>query len=233
MTTWPDYSIVTPVYHEESGINRWLRSILQTERIERAEIILVDGGNGSTIEALDPEHRNRVASVITHPGRGHQLDVGAGVARGAILVFLHADTRLPPHALKLISAAVERAPAGAFGISIETTHPAIRLIGRVANLRNRMNRTPYGDQVHFFLRDYYREIGGYRPLPIMEDVEIMRRIKVRGDRPVLIDCKVASEDRRWRKEGIVRTTLRNWSILILFRCGVPAGRLVRFYRPHR
>ena len=120
--------------------------------------------------------------------------------------------------------------AGAFDLAIDSDKPAFRLIEKAASLRSRMTRIPYGDQVIFIRKGEFRELGGFRDIPIMEDVDIMRRIKKRKGRICIIGKAVRTSPRRWEKEGIVYTTLRNWLLITLYLFGVRPEKLVRFYR---
>ena len=160
------------------------------------------------------------------------MNKGAALAQGDIFVFLHADTRLPLNAFARINSALYNASykAGAFDLAISSDRPIFRLIARTASLRSRLTRIPYGDQTLFFRRDYFNIIGGFADIPIMEDVEIMGRIKRRGDSIVLIDQPSSTSARRWEKEGILKCTLRNWLLIYLYVSGVSPERLARWYR---
>lgn len=224
------FSIITPVYRENALIGRFLAMIADIDGSDSAEVILVDGNEGSTIaDVPDAPHRTM---LISAPGRAHQMNRGAEVARGEFLAFVHVDTVLPRRALGLIERALETAPAGVFQLSISTTRRLVRFIGKASNLRNRLIRIPYGDQVHIFRRDYFNRIGGYREIPLMEDVEIMKRIKSLGDRIAILPFHVWTSDRRWSKEGVLWSVLRSSAILALYRIGVDPIHLSKLYRPH-
>ena len=224
------FSIITPVYRESAIIDEYFGMIEHLEHSHLAEIIVVDGDCGSSVSGIDRSiHKFRL--ITAAPCRGGQLATGAGHANSDFLVFVHADTKLPRRALGLIENALGKYRAGAFELSIDSEDPAIRAIAHVANFRNRFTQTPYGDQVHFFRRSFYDRIGGYRDLPLMEDVDIMRRIKRRGEKIIILRDRVITDDRRWRKEGVVTRTLRNWTNLSLYRFGAPPERLMRRYQP--
>ncbi|MEI8172771.1 MAG: TIGR04283 family arsenosugar biosynthesis glycosyltransferase [Deltaproteobacteria bacterium] len=233
--TWllmrPLFSIIVPVLNEESVINPAIEHIgtLQ-EATGSYEIIVVDGDpEGKTIGAI---RDTKVITAVGKKGRGNQMNRGAALARGDILLFLHADTRLPFNALTLIDSAL-RDPAfvaGAFDLAIASVRPVFRLIEKTASLRSRVTRIPYGDQALFFHRDSFNAIGGFADIPIMEDVEIMRRIKKRGDPIAFIDAPVTTSSRRWEKEGVLYCTLRNRLIISLYLSGVSPERLAKFYR---
>jgi rSAM/selenodomain-associated transferase 2 len=184
----PRFSIIVPVSNEESVINTTIEHIGGFQASANfSEIIVIDANpEGNTIGAI----RDRdVITAVGKKGRGNQMNTGAALARGDILVFLHADTRLPLDALTRIDS-VLRDPvcmAGAFDLAIASDRPVFRLIEKIATLRSRVTRIPYGDQTFFFCRDYFKAIGRFADIPIMEDVEIMRRINKRGDRIVFYD----------------------------------------------
>jgi len=227
----PRFSIIVPVLNEESAINPAIEHTgsLQGES-ESAEIIVVDGDpEGKTIGAI---RDTNVITAIGKKGRGNQMNRGAALAKGDILVFLHADARLPLNTLTLIDSAFSDPAfvAGAFDLAIASERPVFRLIEKTASLRSRVTRIPYGDQALFFRRDSFNAIGGFADIPIMEDVEIMRRIKKRGGRIVFIDQPVTTSARRWETEGVLYCTLRNWLLISLYLSGVSPERLARWYK---
>ena len=233
--TWllmrPRFSIIVPVLNEESAINLAIEHIgAFQEAAGSSEIITVDGDpEGRTIGAI---RDTKVITAVGKKGRGNQMNRGAALAKGDILVFLHADTRLPFNALTLIESALHdpACAAGAFDLAIASERPVFRLIEKTASLRSRLTRVPYGDQTLFFRRDYFNAIGGFADVPIMEDVEIMRRIKKRGERIVFIDQPSTTSARRWQEEGLLYCTLRNWLLISLYLSGVSPERLARWYR---
>ena len=137
------------------------------------------------------------------------MNVGAERARGSILIFLHADTRLPPGSLKCVQKALEKFVAGAFSVEfIGSSNPFFRLLGMGNTLRSRITRIPYGDQAIFFRARYFREIGGFSVEPLMEDAEIMERVKNLGDEIVILSDKVRTSARRFQEDGIIRSLFR-------------------------
>ena len=173
-----------------------------------------------------------VKTAISEKGRGRQMNFGVALAAGEILIFLHADTTLPYDAVELIEKAMEDGSriAGAFDLAIDSERTAYRLIERAASFRSRMTRIPYGDQTIFIKKRDFLALGGFSDIPIMEDVEFMQRIKKRKWKICIIGKAVRTSPRRWEKEGIVYTTLRNWLIILLYLCGAKPESLVRFYR---
>ncbi len=227
------FSIIIPVLHEASAIGEAVARIRLLDGGEQAEVIVVDGDrSGETLRAL-PD--GVVRKIISEPGRGCQLNRGAGAASGEVLVFLHADTALPHNALGRIGEALsdDTLAGGAFDLGIASPRPIFRLIERVASRRSRLTRIPYGDQAIFLRRACFRTLGGFRELPIMEDVELMRRLRCSGGRIAILPERVVTSARRWEKEGVLYTTFRNWALVTLFALGMDAKRLVRWYRPHQ
>lgn len=206
-----------------------------------------------------------VRAVAAQRGRARQMNAGAAVAGGRVLLFLHADTRLPddafPAVLRAMGVAVdtgadmdgdrdENTPAsgagpagnaapipacraGAFTLSIDAPEAWFRVVEALANLRNRLTRTPYGDQAQFFRAELFRAMGGYPNQPLMEDVEMMRRLRGVGEPLALLPLRVVTSARRWRDEGAVRCTLRNVCLRLLYALGVPAQLLARWYRARK
>jgi rSAM/selenodomain-associated transferase 2 len=225
----PDLSIIIPVLNESAGINDIIAHLRAVDPEGNAEIIVVDGDpGGGTLDAIcDPS----VVRVESAKGRGVQMNEGAKVAGGSILLFLHADTKLPEGALSLIVKVLEQNKpiAGAFDLGINSDRFAFRLIEWMASLRSRITRVPFGDQAIFVRSNYFRTIGGFKDMSLMEDVEIMQRIKKKGDEICIIRRRVLTSSRRWEKEGILRCTLRNWLLQLLYYSGVSPSKLAKWY----
>ena len=227
------FSLIIPVLHEASVIREAVARIRMLDGGETVEIIVVDGDpEGETLRAI-PD--GAVRKIFSEPGRGRQLNRGAEAASGEILVFLHADTALPRDALTRIGEALgdDTLAGGAFDLAIDSPRPIFRLIERVASRRSRLTRIPYGDQAIFLRRTCFQALGGFRELPIMEDVDLMRRLRLAGGRIAILPERVVTSARRWEKEGALYTTLRNWVLVTLFSLGIDAKRLARWYRPQR
>jgi rSAM/selenodomain-associated transferase 2 len=227
-------SIIVPVLNESAGINNTiehLSGLIKATGLS-TEIIIVDGDQeGKTITAIKDD---KVITSVGKPGRASQMNQGAALAHGKILLFLHTDTQLPDDGLALIDAACGNHffGAGAFDLAIDSERPIFRLIEKTASLRSRLTRIPYGDQAFFFTADYFRDLGGFAEIPFMEDVEIMRRIKKRGEKIVFLSSPVRTSPRRWEKDGIIKRTLHNWLLVSLYLAGVKPQRLTKFYRVH-
>jgi rSAM/selenodomain-associated transferase 2 len=193
------------------------------------EIIVVDGDpEGRTLREIS---RDEVKKIKSPRGRGKQMNEGASIARGDILLFLHVDTELPSDALRFIATAMldKRYVAGAFDLGIKSKRFIFRVIEFAASRRSRMTRIPFGDQAIFIRNTYFKAIGGYKDIPLMEDIEIMQRIKKRGDKIVILRQKALTSSRRWEIEGILHCTLRNWVLQALYFLGISPHRLSRFY----
>jgi rSAM/selenodomain-associated transferase 2 len=197
---------------------------------ESFEIIVVDGDRErDTLKAIQS---NRVIKIFSEKGRAKQMNAGASIAKGEILIFLHADTELPTHALKKIESVIEKRgyTAGAFDLGIQSKKLIFKVIAFLGSLRSRLNRIPYGDQAIFLRREYFNKIGGYKEIPLMEDVELMRRIKRSGKKIWILYDRVMTSPRRWEKEGVIYCILRNWVLQGLYFLGVSPHKLVNFYR---
>ena len=216
----PKFSIIVPVLHEAKRINDLIHHLKQLDAEKACELIVTDGApeKDTLNEILDDE----VIKISSAKGRGKQMNAGASVAKGDVLIFLHADTELPMSALKRMNAFVRRSEyvGGAFNLGIQSNkfiHSAIAFLG---SLRSRLNRIPYGDQAIFIRRDYFNEIGGYRDIPLMEDVELMRRIKRSGKKILIFYDRAMTSPRRWDEEGVIYCILRNWTVQILYVLGI-------------
>lgn len=214
-------------------INPLLDHLENLEGCGACEFIVVDGGfDGGTIAAVK---RDGVRCVTSPPGRACQMNAGVTVAAGEVLVFLHADTRLPRRAVEAIREVMtgQTLIGGAFDLRIGSGRPVLKLIARIASMRSRLTRIPYGDQAIFIRRDDFHRLGGYPEIPLMEDVALMRRIKREGGRIGFIPEPVITSARRWEEEGILYTTLRNWILLGAYMLGVAPDKLVKHYKPAR
>ena len=226
----PAISVIIPVLNEPRGINDVIAHLRSQAAVDSVEIIVVDGDPaGSTIKAIS---NPGIITAVAEKGRGSQMNCGAARATGDILLFLHADTFLPSNAFACIRKCMEvtRHAGGAFDLGIDTDQKVFRITERYVAFRTRLTRIPFGDQAIFIRREYFERIGGYRDIPIMEDVDLMRRIRQRGDAICVIPEKVMTSARRWEKDGVVFGTLRNWMLQALYCCGVAPERLARFYR---
>jgi rSAM/selenodomain-associated transferase 2 len=218
-------SVVIPTLREIDTIARAITSTQQT--LDPLEVIVVDAGSDDgTREAA----RGAGARVIVARGsRAIAMSAGARLARGDALLFLHADTTLPAGAGDAVREALEHAEGGAFRVRYDDGRPILRTLG---DLRLRFLGPVYGDQAIFVTRAMYDQIGGYRPLPIMEDYDFVLRLRHAG-RFVLLPLYVETAARRHRGHGTLPTLARMWMIQGLYRAGVSPDRLARCYPPTR
>lgn len=224
----PRLSIIIPVYREPVEICRCLAYLAGCPDIELAQLIVVDGDDGSS---RTPDTILPVETIIVPPGRGGQLNAGAARARSDVLLFLHVDTRPPRSFVRRVVHSVRSRPAGAFDLHIESGSPVVRMISVSGMIRSRLTRIPYGDQVQFITRGLFERIGGFPHEPLMEDVALMDRIREAGASIRILRPPAVTSGRRWRTEGAVRTTLRNWRIMLAYRSGISPAALRGRYRP--
>ncbi len=224
------FSIVIPVLGEKERINHLIEHTTRSQQGQSYEMIIVDGERvAGTINAVT---REDVKKVVAPRGRASQMNAGAEIAKGQILVFLHADTELPDAGLSRIAQVLadEKYVGGAFALGIDSERLCLRIMAAVARLRCRLTRIAYGDQAIFIRRDYFERIGRFKQVPLMEDVELMRRIKRRGDKICILRERLKTSARRWERDGVIYTTLRNIIVLSLYLSGVSPERLAKYYR---
>jgi len=225
-----DISVIIPVLNEAARINGAIETLFAQGYPGTMEVIVVDGQKeGSTINCIQ---NPKVVKIISAPGRGVQMNRGADIASGETLLFLHCDTQLPENAFHRIQAVMKgkRVNAGAFDLFIDGKSFAYRIIEKTASLRSRITRIPYGDQAIFIRKSFFLRLGRYSEIPIMEDVDLMRRIKRAKGCICFIDKPVKTSSRRWQKEGLLKCTLRNWLLMTLYLCGMSPEKLARFYK---
>lgn len=216
-------AIVVPTLDEEEALRHNLEAALAVAD----ELIVSDGGSSDDTRALA---RGLGARLVTGPAcRGGQLNRGAAATRSPILLFLHADTRLPPGAVANVRQALARgAVGGAFALRFDTPHPLMRFGAGVINLRTRLTRAPLGDQAQFVTRAAFEELGGYRDWPILEDLDFALRLRRHG-RLAILSPPVVTSGRRFLARGMVRTVATNWLIWLLYWAGWSPHRLARLY----
>ena len=218
-------SIIIPVLNEANTIAQTLAYLKNASNVE---IIVVDGGSKDETIALAKSFGVQVIS--SGIGRATQMNVGATVATGAILLFLHADTRIPPNFDILIRQALAgNFIAGAFELKIDANLRGIRLIENMVNLRSHLFSLPYGDQAIFISSKVFHQIGGFPDLPIMEDFVFIRHLKKLGKIEIIPQPAITS-GRRWQKLGVIKTTVINQLMIIGYFLGVSPDQLARWYR---
>jgi rSAM/selenodomain-associated transferase 2 len=223
------FSIIIPVLHESEIISALLESLHHLKTDEPFEIIVVDGSQ--ILDTLQVITDTTIITCSCQQGRGRQMNVGASRANGDILVFLHADTILPKTALLLIQKTLQnkRLVGGAFTLKIQSQRLLMKMIAVFSTFRSQITRAPYGDQVIFLRKSFFNAIGGYKDIPLMEDVELMRRVKKNKGEIIILQTPVVTSDRRWNQEGLFYTALRDTIIIFLYWCGMPAEKLAKFY----
>lgn len=223
----PSLSIVIPALNEAAGIEATLQA-LQPLRARGVELVLADGGSGDATAALA---RPWVDALVDAPrGRALQMNAGAARARADSLLFLHADTRLPPLADVLVLQALATGACwGRFDVRIHGRPWMLRVVATLMNLRSRASGIATGDQAIFVQRAAFERVGGFPVQPLMEDVEISRRLKRLG-RPACLSAKVCTSGRRWEQRGVWRTIVLMWQLRWRYWRGESAARLAEAYR---
>ena len=237
-------SIIIPVLNEAKTIKQVLANL---ESASNIEIIVVDGG--SQDETVEIVKSLGIKILSTPPGRAMQMNAGAAIATGDILLFLHADTLLPANFDRLIRQTLfnyaienlhsqvgtwergnsENPIAGAFELAIDAEIAGIRLVEKMVNWRSHFFSLPYGDQAIFLKADVFRDMGGFPEIPIMEDFVFIRHLKKLG-KIAIVNVPVITSGRRWQKLGIFKTTYINQMMIIGYFLGISPVKLARFYR---
>ncbi|HEY7245396.1 MAG TPA: TIGR04283 family arsenosugar biosynthesis glycosyltransferase [Xanthobacteraceae bacterium] len=220
-------SIIVPVLNEGEAIAALLGS-LASLRARGAEVVVVDGGSGDgTIEHARP----RADCVLSAPrGRALQMNAGAAAASGDVLLFLHADTRLPAGADRLVIEGLQRSGRawGRFDVTIEGPQRLLPVIAFFMRMRSRLTGIATGDQAIFVRRDAFETAGGFPPIALMEDIAFCKALKRIGW-PLLLRERVVTSGRRWDRRGILRTVLLMWALRLAFFLGADPKALARRY----
>ncbi len=216
-------SVIIPTLNAEASLRATIASVAGA-----GEIIVADGGSRDHTRQIAQEAR--VLLVETPRGRGRQLHAGARAASQPWFLFLHADTILAPQWQECVAAHISEpnalAQAAVFRFRLDDPAWQARALETLVALRVLLFALPYGDQGLLIHRDFYDSVGGFRPLPLMEDVDFVRRV---GRRLRRLDCDAVTSARRWREEGWLSRSARNLACLALFQLGAPIERIARFY----
>ena len=216
-------SIVVPMLNEAAGIADALRVLRDLD----AEIVAVDGGSSDKTVACAAPHTDLL--LVAARGRARQMNAGSAAAHGDILLFLHADTRLPPDADQIIKQSiVGGAIWGRFDVEISGKSTWFPVIAAMMNWRSRLTGIATGDQAIFVKRSAFEQIGGFPDQPLMEDIVLSQRLKQLG-RPACLRQKVFTSGRRWEKHGILRTILTMWWLRLRFFFGADPKKLAIEY----
>jgi len=221
-------SIIIPVLNEAGHLEEVLKQALGFQD-EELELIVVDGGSNDDTVAVAKRHTGQV--VVSDRGRAKQMNAGADVANGDILLFLHADTVLSIDSCELIKSKIsnDHHQWGRFDVRLSGDNKLFRIIEFFINWRSRISSIATGDQAIFVCRKLFDEIGGFPEMPLMEDIEISKRLK-RVSKPICITSAVITSTRRWEEHGILRTVLLMWQLRFLYFIGVSPERLIKHYR---
>ncbi len=221
------FSIIMPVLNEEAVLEQQLCQLARISASHDCELLLVDGGSVDQTITI----AQRFGQVIHAPrGRAVQMNKGAEAASGDIYIFLHADTLLPEDAFDVIehACASRQVVGGAFRLSFNSEKLVYRLVAFTTNLRSRWRGIFTGDQAYFVRADSFKAIGGFPEIALMEDLEIITRLRQIG-KVVLLPCSVTTSARRHQKVGLARSVLFMWYLRTLYKCGVSPEQLQRKY----
>lgn len=222
-------SVVLPALNEAATIGEALSRMPATD-VCGLERIVADGGSVDDTASIAAAQGARV--VRAPRGRALQMNAGAQVATGDVLLFLHADTELPPDALALIDRAIAAgAQWGRFDVRIEGRHPLLAVVAAMMNLRSRLTGIATGDQAIFCTRALFDALDGYAPIALMEDIDFSSRARARS-RPACLRARVITSGRRWERQGVLRTIVLMWRLRLRYFFGADPGDLARDYRPH-
>lgn len=225
-------AIIVPVLNESAVLTQKLGE-LDLLRAMGAQVLLVDGGSTDQTVAMARDAGFEVLS--SEKGRARQMNAGAYATRSEILVFLHVDTRLPTYALIQIENHLNQKRAwGRFDVRIVGASPWLKVVGWMMNIRSRITGIATGDQVLFMTRTLFDDVGGFPEQPLMEDIEISKRLK-RVSAPICLREQVETSGRRWDQHGVWRTILLMWRLRFAYWRGVPSSELAGLYRsgPHQ
>lgn len=221
-------TLIIPALNEAANIAQQLRQVRELVG-DQWQLVLVDGG--STDDTVAQAHPFCDHIISSAPGRARQMNAGAAQADGHILLFLHADTRLPRDFIAQIQQFAQQGGQwGRFDVRLDGGHPLFRLIEWMMNHRSRWTGIATGDQAIFMTRDFFQRCGGFGDLPLMEDIDFCKRAR-RLARPFCISSRVTTSARKWQKNGILRTILLMWWLRLAFFVGVPPAVLHRWYYP--
>ena len=223
----PKLSLIVPTLDEEANIGAALEAV-QPLRRRGVEILVVDGGSADRTTAIASPLSDAV--IMAPRGRAAQMNAGAARARGDVLLFVHADTRLPAEADRLIldGLAASGRLWGRFDVAIASAHPLLRLAASLMNRRSRLTGIATGDQAIFVRRSVFQSCGGYPNLPLMEDIAISSALK-RVGRPLCLSHRVLTSARHWERRGVVRTIFLMWRLRLAYFLGADPAQLAERY----
>ena len=221
-------SVVVPVLDEAAALAGSMLP-LQSLRGREVEVIVVDGGSRDGTPRAAHPLSDRVLDAPR--GRARQMNAGAEAARGRVLLFLHADTRLPRDWVTMVRDALETRGRewGRFDVRLDGPHPMLRVVERAMNLRSRLSGIATGDQAIFVARAAFEAVGGFPEIALMEDVALSRALRARS-RPACLRAAALTSSRRWEHNGIARTIVLMWWLRLRYALGADPDELARMYR---
>ena len=219
-------AIVVPMVDEAATLPALLAH-LAGWRARGCEVVLVDGG--SRDDSVEMARAAGFRVLIAERGRARQMNAGAQACGRALMLFLHADTRLPEAADAMVCAALAVQAWGRFDVHIDGRPRMLRVVAALMNLRSRLSGIATGDQAIFVRRDVFEAVGGFPDQPLMEDIELSCRL-LRVSRPACLRARVRTSGRRWEQRGVWRTIALMWRLRWAYWRGVPAERLAEAYR---
>ena len=219
-------SIIIPVFNEEDSIKELLQQ-LQVYRQQGHEVIVVDGGSVDNTVSISSSLSDKV--ITSSSGRALQMNNGAAQAKNDILWFVHADTIIPDNALKNIQQALTKSDWGRFNVKLSGSHILFRLIEIMMNIRSCLTGVATGDQAIFVKRKTFESVNGYSDLPLMEDIDLSKKLK-KLSKPNCLKDVLTTSSRRWEEKGMFSTVLLMWKLRFLYWLGVSADKLVEQYR---
>jgi rSAM/selenodomain-associated transferase 2 len=222
-------SVIVPVLNEENSIGATLQALLP---LAPYEIVVVDGG--SSDRTCEIASQFGVTVISSECGRARQMNRGARDASGEVLLFLHADTRLPQTAFHDIASALgdPRYLGGRFDVELDGNHWMLPLIARMISCRSRTTKVGTGDQALFVRREVFRQMDGFQEIAMMEDIAFCRTLKRMG-KVACLRSRVVTSARRWEADGVWRTIFRMWALKLLYLAGVSPARLKHYYADTR
>lgn len=222
----PTLSVILPILNEAPGIEAVLQALAPL-RAGGAEVIVVDGGSADRSVELALPYADRVLAAPR--GRASQMNAGAAVAEGSVLLFLHADTRLPANADRLIAQAIDSGRHwGRFDVRIAGASAWLPVVAALMNLRSRLTGIATGDQAMFVAHGRFEALGGFPDIPLMEDIALSRALR-RIARPACLEAQATTSGRRWERNGVWRTIGLMWWLRLRYTLGADPHRLAREY----
>jgi rSAM/selenodomain-associated transferase 2 len=222
-------SIIVPTFNEAQGLKE---TLTQIQQLCPHELVVSDGGSDDNTLEIAKKFTKHV--VYSPAGRALQMNSGAQIATGDIFLFLHADSRIELASFEKMLCSLKSSDkiGGAFSLCIDSDKWSLRLITRLANLRSKYLGMAYGDQAFFVKNSTFQQMNGFTEFPICEDIDFFKRLRKLGP-VILLKEKALTSPRRWMKEGIWFTTLRNILIATLFELGFPPRILTKWYQAIR